>query len=523
MLITNLIRGSASNLMDYIKTTFEFKIKRLSKHAVIAKNILGLRATAKLSTMLLPILIATNIFAQGQPVSIISGKIINPISDTLKCVLKINSITLETRTITIIAKNGEFKEALPIAKPTFFYVKDGQNYIHGLIEPGDNILIQYNAADFRNSLSFSGKGREKCVFLNSFYSDRISFMDKKNYKERVLTAKNQKYPFDYLLNVVDSVENKYFQKLDSIKTFLSRESFVCLKAQVKSAFLSSRYHAITDVYSESLDETLEKRKNELTSRTKQDIEGLLKFDDSFYASTAYAEAVYNILFVHYAALQMTNKKSEKLLDKYDYLNKHLTKNLKIPVLTLFLDSDIGILNQAEDIEAVIKKTYLLPKDSLYRNFIVQKFIEVTTFKKGKPAPDFRVENLKGEVVSLASFKGKVIYLDFWYAACSPCHALFQKLKPAKEYFKDNENVVFLNVSIDKKDVWEKALTRFNIEGYHAFTQNKEGEHDIVKSYKVAGYPTTCLIDKNGNIFAATPSSNPDEFIKQIKDALKEDK
>jgi hypothetical protein len=74
--------------------------------------------------------------------------------------------------------------------------------------------------------------------------------------------------------------------------------------------------------------------------------------------------------------------------------------------------------------------------------------------------------------------------------------------------------------MNKSEVWEKALVKFSIDGYLTFTQNKEASHGDHKK-KVAGYLTICLIDKKGNIFAATPASSPGELIKQIEAALKE--
>ena len=469
-------------------------------------------------TFLLLLLISLSKITQGQSEAIISGELANS-TDSLKCVLQTDPITYESQTIFILPGNGKFKQEIHVEKPCFLYIKDGSNYIHGLIEPGDNVAIKYNTADLENSLSFEGKGKEKFFFLASFFRENI--FQKPVFKEKVVIARGKQYPFDYLLNYLDSIENKYLTELDSKKVFLGNKSYTLLKALVQGRFLSPRYHAITDVYNESPDETLEKRKTGLSPNTLKAIQNLLKFDDSYSVSPDYANFVYNILFMHHQSLQLAHKESSDLISKYNYLNKILPGSLKVPVLTLFLDYDIGKLNQAEDLEAIIKKTYQLPKDSGYRNFIINKFKEITGFNKGKPAPEFTLENKKGEPVSLSSFRGKVVYMDFWYAACVPCHALFNYMKPAKEYFKNNENVVFLNISIDKREVWEKALGKYSIDGYQTFTQNKEERHEIIKAYKVAGYPTTCLVDRKGNIFAATPASNPEGLIKQIEDALKE--
>jgi thioredoxin-related protein len=111
-------------------------------------------------------------------------------------------------------------------------------------------------------------------------------------------------------------------------------------------------------------------------------------------------------------------------------------------------------------------------------------------------------------------------MDFWFADCAPCHQLFKQLKKVKEYFKTDSNVVFLNISIDNKEVWQKSLSKFKIEGYHVFTEGKEATHQVISDYQVYGYPTNRLIDKKGTFFIVAPSDNPEELIKQINEALK---
>jgi cytochrome oxidase Cu insertion factor (SCO1/SenC/PrrC family) len=117
-------------------------------------------------------------------------------------------------------------------------------------------------------------------------------------------------------------------------------------------------------------------------------------------------------------------------------------------------------------------------------------------------------------------KARLSFFDFWYAACGPCHALFETIKPVKKHFSDNDKVVFLSVSIDKKELWKASLKKFDISGYHVFTENKESSHPVIYAYKVGGYPTTCLIDGNGKIFMSNPSNKPEELIEQIKEVIK---
>jgi cytochrome oxidase Cu insertion factor (SCO1/SenC/PrrC family) len=240
----------------------------------------------------------------------------------------------------------------------------------------------------------------------------------------------------------------------------------------------------------------------------------------FYSS-GYVNEVYNVLFIDYEGLKFSKQIDTGLIKKYDYLNSRLPSTLGIPVITLFLDHDIDNLKlntNIESIEKIIERTYH-QKDSVYKTYVENRLREATSFKKGMDAPDFIVENQRGEKVTLSSFKGKVIYLDFWYAACGPCHALFETLEPLKKDYSKGKDVVFLTVSIDRREVWEKALKKYSIDGYHVFTENREGSHPIIKAYKVAGYPSTYLIDRNGKIFLANPSKNPEQLNKEIAEAL----
>lgn len=161
-------------------------------------------------------------------------------------------------------------------------------------------------------------------------------------------------------------------------------------------------------------------------------------------------------------------------------------------------------NKDSAIESVIEQLFPLAGDSAYKIALNQKLIAARALKNGMVAPDFSLENASGEKIHLSSLKGKVIYMDFWFASCVPCHELFKKIKPVKEYFKSSNDVIFLSISVDDSEVWKKSLARFNIDGSHAFTENRFKDHSVIKAYNVNSYPTTMLIDKKGNIFSIAP-------------------
>lgn len=79
--------------------------------------------------------------------------------------------------------------------------------------------------------------------------------------------------------------------------------------------------------------------------------------------------------------------------------------------------------------------------------------------------------------------------------------------------------MFLNISVDNKITWKKALQRYRIEGWHAYTQDRERLHPVVRDYGVEEYPSTCLIGPDGKIVVAKPARSPEQLITQIETAL----
>lgn len=291
-----------------------------------------------------------------------------------------------------------------------------------------------------------------------------------------------------------------------------------LKGEIKGTFLAKKYYSFNNIYRETITQTIKTRDKELTDKTRSYLKKALFFEEAYSNSPTYIHNVYNIVDEYYNE-QIATSKQQSFQNKYRYINNLLPAKFRKQVLTLFLSADLEKLNRQKDVDAAMNSIYKSQTDSNYRKYITNRYQQLTALKDNMDAPDFLVEDEAGHNVNLASFKGKVIYMDFWFAACGPCHALFGLLKPVKEHFKGNNNVVFLTISVDDKDVWKKALAKYSLVGYQVFTQNKGREHSIISDYKVAAYPTTYLIGANGKFFKVRPSNNPDELTKQIEDAL----
>lgn len=446
--------------------------------------------------------------------TIISGNIKNlKGSHSIKCSFIPKSIVEDISTIVIPVTDGKFKYQLDINKPVFLSFAEGQNYYAGFIEPDDSIVISYDTSAFINTLSFKGKGCEKFKIVTAVNKIRSDLT------LEISIAKNESFPVDYLFSKIDSIQRKITGQILFANPTMNDESLEQLNSYLASTVLSAKYSGLQSIFGDSYNNILLNQQSKLSATSKTNLQNLLKFNDQYYNSFFYIKAVYNVLYMHYDNNILPTSSNNSLADKYEYLGKILTKNLKDPILFLFLKNEIRSTNNAT-IEPIIEQCFPHSEDSGYKASIVSILEASRKLKNGSQAPDFSVEDLAGNKVSLTSLKGKVIYLDFWFAACTPCHKLFKETKAAKEYFKLDSNVVFLTVSIDSRDVWEKALKKIIIQGYHVYTENKFGEHPIIESYDVIEYPTIYLIGKDGTIISTDPSHNSKELKSEIKRALR---
>ncbi len=116
---------------------------------------------------------------------------------------------------------------------------------------------------------------------------------------------------------------------------------------------------------------------------------------------------------------------------------------------------------------------------------------------GHYAPGITTVDLSGNKVSLASLRGKVVALNFWYAACEPCKIEMPALQRSYDKYK-GQGFVVLGVDVTDDAATTSAFVR---EVGITYPIVRDQEFQTVTSYNVTDTPSTFFIGRDGVIRA----------------------
>ncbi|HBC99753.1 MAG TPA: cytochrome C biogenesis protein [Lachnoclostridium sp.] len=136
-----------------------------------------------------------------------------------------------------------------------------------------------------------------------------------------------------------------------------------------------------------------------------------------------------------------------------------------------------------------------------------------------PAVDFTLTDQYGNTHSLSDYKGKTIFLNFWATWCPPCRAEMpdiQKIYESADTEGDNALVV-LGVAApnygSEKD--EEGIKQFLKDNGYTYPVLMDTNADLFEAYGVFSYPTTFMIDKDGNVFGYASGQLSEDTMRSI--------
>jgi thiol-disulfide isomerase/thioredoxin len=124
--------------------------------------------------------------------------------------------------------------------------------------------------------------------------------------------------------------------------------------------------------------------------------------------------------------------------------------------------------------------------------------------------------MNGEKLNLATLRGKVVVFDFWATWCGPCRAQQPLYEEVKARFKDDKNVVFLNVSTDENREIVKPFLDAN-----KWKKTVYFEDGLSALLRVTSIPTTMIVSRRGEIASRMNGYVPERFVDTLTARIRE--
>jgi peroxiredoxin len=130
-------------------------------------------------------------------------------------------------------------------------------------------------------------------------------------------------------------------------------------------------------------------------------------------------------------------------------------------------------------------------------FFTAMLVPMTVFavNAGDAAPGFSLKDVNGSTVTLASFKGRVVFLTFWATWCRSCKEELAHLNALQRKYADKGFTV-LSICLEQSDAIVANYMKKNPVIFPVLVDKGD---DVADAYRFSGLPASFIIGKDGII------------------------
>ncbi len=140
-------------------------------------------------------------------------------------------------------------------------------------------------------------------------------------------------------------------------------------------------------------------------------------------------------------------------------------------------------------------------------------------KQPLPAVDFTLTDQFGNTHSLSDYKGKTIFLNFWATWCPPCRAEMPDIQKIYENANTDgdDALIILGVAAPNygRETDEEGIKQFLEENGYTYPVLMDNDAELFEAYGIYSYPTTFMIDREGNVFGYASGQLSEDTMRSI--------
>ncbi len=121
----------------------------------------------------------------------------------------------------------------------------------------------------------------------------------------------------------------------------------------------------------------------------------------------------------------------------------------------------------------------------------------TAPQEGFLAPDFTLQTMSGEQITLSDLQGQPVLVNFWASWCPPCRAEMPGMENAYQEYQ-SQGFVVLAINVTYQDTLSDAISFVETQGF-SYPILFDTQGSVSKLYQLRSLPTSFFVDKEGVI------------------------
>lgn len=453
--------------------------------------------------------------------ALFTGHITNSNTDTIAVSYRLNQFdSKEHITYAPVGPKGDFQLSVPVTGPTRADLVYGDAIADLYIDAGTDLDIRFKSDDMPGTIKFKANGIPNG--FGAHVRNGSNLTDEQLHRLQMVNANTYLAEFDEQF-----VSNEGFQVLpENIMLYEAPFlSFLDYRLKHEEEFLedhAAKQSFTADFYNYAKAEIIYSNANDrLTFPDLREqmvtSEGRLTMSPSYFAflevpgllsdvsaskNEQYQEFLLN--YVHHQVAAHNHKRTDAdfMVVSYMVAAKRLSGDARLATLGRILQESFRF-GHVQQSAAMLAEFAALDARKAYTAELQADFEQRRSLAIGAQAPDFELQSATGEVVKLSSFRGKLVYLNFWKTNNPLC---LRDLPYAQDLSKrfEGKNVVFLNIALDEQESsWQKMVQTKPLAGVHLYAPG--GTHSAVAAaYHITAAPSYMMLGEDGTILLTKP-------------------